>query len=125
MKETLGDNMSIEIEEKQKELKNWISKIGMTQKYFAEQYFIEEYANLNEEEIKAFYEKFKGHLKRSTTPIETIDIYLNYLYGMDEFKKAGYVKPVSVDDGLFDNEFNKKMTEISKMITKNLEEKGK
>lgn len=113
------------IEEKQQELRDWIKKLGMTQKYFSEQYFIEEYDSLNEEEINAFYEKFKGHLKRSTTPIETIDIYLNYLYDMDEFQKKCYVKPTYIKNDSFSDEFNERMKNISKMITQSLQKKYK
>lgn len=101
---------------KQDELKKWIKKLGMTQKYFAEQYFTDEYNRWNEEEIKEFYEKFRGHLKRKTTPIEKIDIYLNYLYEMDEFKKKCYVKPVYIESDLFSKDFSEKMRNISKMI---------
>lgn len=110
-------------EEKQAELKKWIKKLDMTQKYFAEQYFIEEYGSLIEDEINAFYEKFKGHLKRTTTPVETIEVYLNYLYQMDEFKEKCYVRPVYVEDDLFSKEFDKRMKDISKMITMELENK--
>lgn len=110
------------VEEKQIELKKWIEKLGMTQKYFSEQYFIEEYG-LNEEEIKAFYEKFKGHLKRKTTHVETIDIYLRYLYEMDEFKKKCYVRVNKIEDDSFGNEFDLKMSKISKNISKSLEVK--
>lgn len=112
--------MNKEIKNKQEELKSWIKKIGMTQKYFAEQYFIEVYGSYEESEIQGFYEKFKGHLKRNTTPVETIDIYLNYLYQMEEFKKVGYIKPVYLEDDMFDKEFNKRMNEISKCITDKL-----
>lgn len=109
-----------ETEIKQIELKKWIKKLGMTHKYFAEQYFIEEYDSFNEEEISAFYEKFKGHLKRTTTPIETINIYLKYLYEMEEFKNKCYIKPNKIEDNIFGKEFDEKMKEISKDISDKL-----
>ncbi len=111
-----------ETEEKIKELKKWIKKLGMTQKYFARQFFIDDYVydNDNEEEIENFNEKFKGHLKRSTTPVETIDIYLNYLYNMEEFKKKCYIKPTYIKDEIFGKEFDEKMKKISEEITNKL-----
>jgi|TARA_R110002050_G_scaffold280862_1_gene427998 hypothetical protein len=111
------------IEEKQNELKKWIKKLGMTRKYFAEQYFIEEYDSLNEEEINDFYEKFRGHLKRSTTPVETIEIYLNYLFEMEEFKKKYYIKPYYIEDNILSKKFVERMKKISSDITDKLIEK--
>lgn len=106
-------------EEKQNELKKWISKLGMTRKYFAEQYFIDTYIYEidNEDEINAFYEKFKGHLKRKTTSVEKINIYLNYLYEMDKFKKKCYIRPNKIENDIFGKEFDQKMEEISKNIS--------
>lgn len=111
-----------EIEIKQAELRKWIKKLGMTYKYFARQFFIDDYIydNDNEEEIELFYEKFKGHLKRKTTPIETINIYLKYLYEMEEFKKKCYIKPNKIEDDIFGKEFDRKMKEISKCISHKL-----
>lgn len=108
--------------EKQEELKKWIKKLGMTQKYFARQFFIDDYIydNDNEEEIEEFYQKFKGHLKRITTPVETIEIYLSYLYGMDEFNKKCYVRPTKVEDDIFGDDFDLKMEEVSKNISEHL-----
>ena len=57
-----------DILEKQKELKDWITKIGMTQKYFVEQYCIDNF-NFTEEEITQYYEKFKKEISRKTTKI--------------------------------------------------------
>ena len=60
------------ISEKQKELKDWITKIGMTQKYFIEQYCIDNF-NFTEEEIVQYHEKFKKEISRKTTKIEVLD----------------------------------------------------
>ena len=46
--------MSNNIKEKQEELKIWITKIGMTQKYFIEQYCIDNF-NFTDEEIEQYY----------------------------------------------------------------------
>lgn len=108
------------IEYKINELKDWIIKIGLTQKYFSQQYYIEVYEDLNEEEINRFYQKFKGHMKRKTTSIETINLYLNFLFEMDEFKNISYIKPKFYEEESFSDEFNKRMKKISKDITDKL-----
>lgn len=109
-----------DILEKQKELKNWITKIGMTQKYFIEQYCIDNF-NFTEEEIRQYHEKFKKEITRKTTKIEVLDKYFEFLYSLDEFKKVGYVKPFYIKrNDLFDEDVNKKMQGISKEITMQL-----
>lgn len=108
--------MSNDIKEKQDELKNWITKIGMTQKYFIEQYCIDNF-NFTDEEIEQYYEKFKKELTRNTTKKEVLDKYFEFLYSLEEFKKIGYVKPFYIDDDTFDKDFNERMKKISKMIT--------
>lgn len=108
------------INEKQKELKDCITKIGMTQKYFIEQYCIDNF-NFTEEEIIQYYEKFKKEITRETTKIEVLNKYFEFLYSLDEFKKVGYIKPICIKrDDLFDEDFNKRMKEISKEISMKL-----
>ena len=108
------------INEKQKELKDWITKIGMTQKYFIEQYCIDNF-NLTEEEITQYYEKFKKEISRKTTKIEVLDKYFEFLYSLEEFKKVGYIKPICIKrDDLFDKNFQERMKKISKEITNQL-----
>jgi len=105
---------------KQKELKDWITKIGITQKYFIEQYCIDNF-NFTEEEIVQYHEKFKKEITRETTKIEVLDKYFEFLYSLDEFKKVGYVKPVYIKrDDLFDKNFQERMKKISKEITDKL-----
>lgn len=109
------------ISEKQKELKDWITKIGMTQKYFIEQYCIENFESFSEEEIIQYYEKFKKEISRKTTKIEVLDKYFEFLYSLDEFKKVGYIKPVCIKRvDLFNSDFDEKMKKISKEITNQL-----
>ncbi|MCG3677520.1 hypothetical protein [Aliarcobacter butzleri] len=109
-----------DILEKQKELKDWITKIGMTQKYFIEQYCIDNF-NFTEEEIVQYHEKFKKEISRKTTKIEVLDKYFEFLYSLDEFKKVGYIKPVCIKrDDLFNSDFDEKMKKISKEITNQL-----
>ena len=111
--------MSNNIKEKQEELKIWITKIGMTQKYFIEQYCIDNF-NFTDEEIEQYYEKFKKEITRTTTKKEVLDKYFEFLYSLDEFKKVGYVKPFYVDDGKFDKYFNERATFKFPQTTNNL-----
>lgn len=111
--------MSNNIKEKQEELKIWITKIGMTQKYFIEQYCIDNF-NFTDEEIEQYYEKFKKEITRTTTKKEVLDKYFEFLYSLDEFKKVGYIKPFYVDDGKFDKYFNERATFKFPQTTNNL-----
>ena len=115
--------MNTDIKEKQEELKIWITKIGMTQKYFIEQYCIDNF-NFTDEEIEQYYEKFKKEITRTTTKKEVLDKYFEFLYSLDEFKKVGYVKPFYIDDGKFDEDFNERMKKISENITDFLQNKA-
>lgn len=112
-----------EIVNKQKELKDWITKIGMTQKYFIGQYCIESFYNYSEEEIEQYYEKFKKELSRKTTKVEVLDKYFEFLYSLEEFKKVGYIKPVYIEDDEFGSSFNQRMKKISTDISNSLENK--
>ncbi len=107
--------------DKKEELRNWIKKIGLTEKYFSEQYYIETYEDINEKEINRFYQKFKGQMKRDTTSTEIIELYMNYLFDMEEFKALNYVKPNYIMDDNFSKEFNNKMKNISILINNKLE----
>ena len=112
--------MEVTTYKKQKELISWIEKIGLKPKYFAEIYAQHLYNNPEEEEIKSFYEKFRGHMKRSTTKISVIDRYLDFLFTLEEFKDAGYIKPQFHYENSFDDSFNERMEKISKSITEEL-----
>ena len=109
--------------DKKEELKSWIKKIGLTEKYFAQQYYVSSYVEPTEKDIDKFCEKFRGHIKRNTTPIETIELYLNFLFDMEEFKALNYVKPNYVMGDNFSQEFNKRMRKISTDINNQLKEK--
>lgn len=115
---TNGDKMN-EVELKQQELKKWIKKLFKSQKYFAEQYYIEIYDldYENEEDLQKFYEAFKGHLKRNTTDIGIISKYLKFLFDSKEFKDSEYIKPKFYFEHECSDEFNKRMKMISKKIT--------
>lgn len=113
------------VQEKQKELKDCIKKIGMTQKYFIEQYCIETFNNFTEKEIQNYYEKFKKEITRKTTKVQILDTYLNFLYSSEEFEKTNHVSPFLVrKQEIFDEEFYKKMGKISSDITKMIKNKN-
>lgn len=105
-----------ELEEKQKELKEWIKKIGYSQNGFA-QYFYNEIESENEEETKQFQEKFKKQLQRKTTSIESIQKYLDFLFKLPKFEELGYIKPSYIKNKNFSDIFNEEMLKISKKLT--------
>jgi len=108
--------MNNNIKEKQEELKIWITKIGMTQKYFIGQYCVDNFESFTEEEIDQYYEKFKKEISRTTTQPEVLDKYFEFLYSLDEFKKVGYIKPIFIQDDEYDSQFDQRMKKISKQI---------
>ncbi len=112
--------MSNNIKEKQEELKIWITKSGMTQKSFIGHYCNEFFSHYAEEDIEKYYDKFKKEITRTTTKIEILDKYFEFLYSLDEFKKVGYIKPFYVDDGKFDKYFNERATFKFPQTTNNL-----
>lgn len=108
--------MEVNVSDKQNELKLWIEKIGLKPKHFAQIYAEYLYHDPTEDDIRIFYEKFRGHMKRSTTKVSTIDIYLNFLVELDEFKDIGYVKPKFYFQDIFSKNFNSRMLKISEEI---------
>lgn len=112
--------MSNEVKERQKELKSWISKIGMKEKDFSTLYCEDIYFEPSENDISRFNEKFKKELLRDTTKIEVFEKYFEFLYSLEEFKAIGYVKPTYVPNECFSDEFNERMKKISVDITNKL-----
>lgn len=114
--------MNTELKEKQQNLKNWLKKLGLSQNIFAERVFYYMNDSDNEEEMKQFVERFKKAINRKTTDIKLIESYLDILFEQDEFLKLGLVKLSFHYENDFDDDFNKKMKEISKTISERLKE---
>ncbi len=114
--------MDTELKEKQKLLKDWLKKLGLTQPIFAERVFYYINDSDNEEEMKQFIERFKKAINRNSTDIKLIESYLDILFEQNEFLKLGLVKPQFHYENDFDNKFNKKMKKISRTISERLEE---
>lgn len=102
---------------KKKELKQWLKKLGFSQKYFAGLYCEHEYVEPSEEFIAQFYEKFKKQISNHAKDDVVIEKYLNFLFELEEFKNIDYVKPKFYCEDAFDKSFNEKMQKISKNIT--------
>lgn len=109
------------IKSKQAELKNLIKKIGISQAKFARRVFCNISDSDDEKEMNLFCEKFKKHLNRNAS-IEVLETYLEFLYEQNEFIKLDLIKPKFYYDESFDADFIKKMKQISKSISKNLED---
>ncbi len=115
--------MKDQLNKKQKELKEWLKKLGLSQNVFAERVFYEINESDNEEEIKQFIERFKKAINRDSTDIGLIESYLKILYQQNEFLKLGLVVHESYCDDEFSDAFNKRMKKISRDITDNILEK--
>ena len=113
--------MKDELNKKQEELKSWLKKLGLSQPVFAERVFYHINDSDNEEEIKQFIERFKKAINRSSTDVKLIESYLDILFEQNEFLKLGLEKPQFYYENDFDDDFNKKMREISQSISKRLE----
>lgn len=113
--------MNSELKEKQQILKDWLKRLGLSQNTFAERVFYYMNDSDNEEEIKQFIDRFKKAINRDSTDIKLIESYLDILFKQNEFLKLGLVKPVFYYENDFDDSFNKKMREISKNISQQLE----
>jgi hypothetical protein len=113
--------MNTDLKEKQQVLKDWLKKLGLSQNIFAERVFYYMNDSDNEEEMKQFIERFKKAINRDSTDIKLIESYLDILFEQNEFLKLGLVKPVFHYENDFDDSFNKKMREISKNISEELE----
>ena len=103
----------MKISDKQNELIIWIDKIGLKQKHFAELYTMNLYHEPSEDDMRIFYEKFKGHMKRDTTKIAVIDRYLDFLFTLDEFKDTSYVKPTFHFKNKLSKKFIQEMMDIT------------
>ena len=114
--------MNTELKEKQQLLKDWLKKLGLTQPIFAERVFYKINNSDNAEEIKQFIWRFKQAIKRDSTDMKLIESYLDILFEQNEFLKLGLVKPQFYYENDFDDKFNKKMEEISRTISEQLEE---
>ena len=114
--------MKDELNKKQQELKSWLKKLGLSQPVFAERVFYHINDSDNEKEIKQFIERFKKAINRSSTDVKLIESYLDILFEQNEFLKLGLVKPQFHYKDDFDDDFNKKMKEISQSISENIVE---
>ena len=109
---------------KQRELKEWLKKLGLSQNVFAERVFYNINESDNKEEIQQFIERFKKAINRDSTDIGLIESYLKILYEQNEFLKLGLVVHESYCEDEFSETFNKRMQKISKNITDKIIEKG-
>lgn len=101
-------------------LKEMLKKLGWTQRQFADHYF-ENVINLNDaewvEEANTFYEKLKKNLQRSTTPVASIQGYIEYLEKTDDFRKVGGIRTQCISDDLLNVEMMEELKDISKCVT--------
>ncbi|MDR2789762.1 MAG: hypothetical protein LBB59_02150 [Campylobacteraceae bacterium] len=111
------DNLS-QTEQLQKEIKELLKQMGMSQ---AE--FIRSCSDLSEEEINPEIENFKKQLQRKTTKTDTLKKYLKIIYESDEYEKLNRIKlrPKLKNDN-FSQDFEKEMKKISEYIDEKIKE---
>jgi len=107
-------------QEYSKKLKGMLDKLGWSQRKFSDNYF-ENVINIDnthlDEEADTFYEKLKKNLQRSTTPIATIQGYIEYLEKTDEFRKVSGIRTQLVSDDILSSEILEELKDISKCVT--------
>lgn len=106
-----------EVFKKQKELKTWLKKIGLSQNEFAGLFYDEHHENCIEDDVERFKEKFKKQLSRESTKVELLESYLDYLFSTEKFKEAGFFRPQCASAGILDPEIEKLMKNVSKELT--------
>ena len=109
------------ISAKQLELKTWLERIGLSQNEFAALFFEDAYEDVTEEEIKKFQETFKKQIARKSTSCDRIQTYINFLFTLEKFKEAGYIRPQCHTEDLLDPSVSRMMKKISKKLTEKCE----
>ena len=69
------------------------------------------------EDKSKFQERFKKELNRTSTKAELIDKYLDFLYSLEKFKEAGYIRPQCYSDDILDPESAKMMKALSRELS--------
>jgi hypothetical protein len=112
-------------EELQSEIKNTMSSLGWKTTHLAEVLYVaindDDVQNDDPEEIKRFYEKLKGQLKRETTNPELLANYLKILSEHPEVQKHKLILPIYPKNNCLSDKFVAKMSQLSKEITKQAE----
>lgn len=106
-----------EISEKQKELRTWLKKIGLSQNEFAALFYDEHHEICIKEDVERFKEKFKKQLNRQSTKVELLESYLDYLFSTIKFREAGYFRPQCSSGGILDPETERLMKKISEELS--------
>jgi len=111
-----------EVSRKQLEIKSWLKKISLSQNEFAALFMDSVDEEASKKEITKFQDSFKKQLKRKSTSLERLDTYLNFLFSLEKFKEAGFVRPQSYSDDILEPAAAKMMENISKKLTQKYQE---
>lgn len=110
-------------EELQEQLKSLISEMNWKLPKVAEVLYV----SLNddevldeEKEIKKFYEKLKGQLKRRTTSPKLLENYINLITNHPEYIKSNIISTRYVPSNTLSQSLRSNLGEISKGITKRI-----
>ena len=110
------------IEKKQQELKNYLKKIGLSQKALARRWHMWHNETDVETEISQFEETFKKQLRRPSTDEALIDAYIDFLFDQREAKSLDLIRPVG---DLYEDELTDRFYKLSKSLSQSVALKSK
>ncbi|WP_392564392.1 hypothetical protein RHO13_02195 [Orbus wheelerorum] len=119
MNNSHSNKLPIKLENAYAEFKKCLAIIDCKPKHFFERYY-QDVIDDRDDDIEAnrFYEKHKKKLQRKTHKLDELTNFINYITQLDEFNRKGWVKPVCISDGTFGAQFESAMKDISKLVTK-------
>jgi len=115
----------VETEELQDQIRSLISELNWKTPKLAEVLYIalnDDEVSDEENEIKLFYEKLKGHLKRKTTPPQLLNSYLNIITSHPEYIKSSVVSARYIPSDSISETLRSGLKSISKSIAQSIDE---
>lgn len=100
----------------QEEIKTLAARAGWTQNHAARIIFTEQNDTDNDDEIKAFQERFKKELQRETTKVERLQEYLTIMSAHPDIEKTGMIRNRYVSTGVISATLEQAMADISREI---------
>lgn len=120
-----GQIGTVETEELQSQIRSLISELNWKLPKLAEVLYIalnDDEVSDEEIEIKVFYEKLKGHLKRKTTPAKLLNNYLNIITTHPDYMKSSVISARYIPSDSISITLRSGLKSISKNITQSIDE---
>lgn len=112
------------IDDLQSEIKTLIKRLDWSQKRLAREIYCSLHDDDDVLEIRRMEEKVKKSLSRPTTSHELLEQYYQVVVNHPEFQKSQQIDPCYLSIGVLDSQSEKKMKDISKLITKIIKERA-